>query len=351
MKFGILYIPDYYEERHQSSANYYGEMMEQIMLCEEIGIDGIWFAEHYIGGYAFPSPPIFAAAVAQKTKRVRFGTGVTLLPLTNPVKTAEEYAMLDVLSDGRFDFGVGRGILRSEYDLFGINPDHSQGRYHEALSIIKQAWTTGTVEFSGEYFNIDHTITLPKPIQEPHPPIWAAAVASPESFSWTGEQGYNIMLVPFAYPTFEPLRERIELYREGLSTSGHDLRSKETLGVYQMYVGATDASVRKEAETELSRYLKFFGSLDAPWESSQYAAYGKGLTEIFSRLDYDIMDAGDGIIFGSPERIVERIHNIKEGLNLTYMLLEVNFGGMAHAKVLRSLERFGEDVLPHVQAL
>ena len=141
MKFGVLYIPDYYEERHKSSSHYYGEMLEQIDLCEEIGMDSIWFAEHYVGGYAFPSPPIFAAAVAQRTKRVRFGTAVTLLPLTNPIKTAEEYAMLDVLSDGRLDFGIGRGILRHEYDLFGINPDESQGRYHEALDVILQAWT------------------------------------------------------------------------------------------------------------------------------------------------------------------------------------------------------------------
>lgn len=136
MKFGVLYIPDYYEERHRSSSHYYGEMLEQIDLCEEIGLDSIWFAEHYVGGYAFPSPPIFAAAVAQRTKHVRFGTAVTLLPLTNPIKTAEEYAMLDVLSDGRLDFGIGRGILRHEYDLFGINPDESQGRYHEALDVI-----------------------------------------------------------------------------------------------------------------------------------------------------------------------------------------------------------------------
>ena len=143
MKFGVLYIPDYYEERHKSSSHYYGEILEQIDLCEEIGIDGVWFAEHYVGGYAFPSPPIFAAAAAQRTKRIRFGTGVTLLPLTHPIKTAEEYAMLDVLSGGRLDFGIGRGILRHEYDLFGVNPDHSQGRYHEALDIILQAWTQG----------------------------------------------------------------------------------------------------------------------------------------------------------------------------------------------------------------
>ena len=351
MKFGVLYIPDYYEERHKSSSHYYGEMLEQIDLCEEIGIDGVWFAEHYVGGYAFPSPPIFAAAVAQRTKRIRFGTGVTLLPLTHPIKTAEEYAMLDVLSDGRLDFGIGRGILRHEYDLFGVNPDHSQGRYHEALDIILQAWTQGEVEYAGTHFNIEPVKTLPTPVQQPHPPIWAAAVASPESFIWTGERGYNIMLVPFAYPTFGPLRERVDLYRKTLVDNGHDPDQREVQGVYHMYIAEDDGQARREAETELDRYLKFFAGLDKPWESTQYKAYGKGLGDIFSQLTYDTMDKGDGLIFGSPERCVQRIKNIKEGLGLTYMLLEVNFGGMAQDKILRSLERFAKDVLPHVRNL
>lgn len=351
MKFGILYIPDYYPERHKSSSHYYGEMMEQIQFCEEIGFDGIWFAEHYVGGYAFPSPPIFATAVAQKTKRIRFGTGVTLLPLTNPVKTAEEYAMLDVLSGGRFDFGVGRGILRDEYDLFGINANESQGRYHEALDVILQAWTQDEVNYNGKHFKVDHIKALPKPIQQPHPPIWAAAVASPESFIWTGQRGYNIMLVPFAYPTFGPLRERVDLYHKALVEHGHDPARREMQGTYHLYVAEDDAQARKEAAPELDRYLKFFVALDKPWQSADYKVYGKGLGEFFAGMNYDQMDRGDALIFGSPERCVQRIKNIKQGLGLTYMLFEVNFGGMAHEKVMKSLERFSKYVLPHVQTV
>jgi alkanesulfonate monooxygenase SsuD/methylene tetrahydromethanopterin reductase-like flavin-dependent oxidoreductase (luciferase family) len=349
MKFGILYIPDYYPERHKSSSHYYGEMIEQIQFCEEIGLDGIWFAEHYVGGYAFPSPPIFATAMAQKTKRVRFGTGVSLLPLTNPVKTAEEYAMLDVLSGGRFDFGIGRGILRDEYDLFGINGNESQGRYHEALDIILQAWTQGEVNYDGKYFQIHNVKALPRPVQQPHPPVWGAAVASQESFIWTGERGYNIMLTPFAYPTFAPLRERIDLYRQRLTAHGHDPATREVQGVYHLYVGEDDARVRQEAWPELDRYLKFFVSLDKPWQSTDYQVYGKGLGEIFSQLNYDVMDKGDCFIFGSPERCIQRIKNIQQGLGLTYLLLEVNYGGMTHEKVMQSLERFGKYVLPAVR--
>ena len=215
MKFGVLYIPDYYEERHKSSSHYYGEILEQIDLCEEIGMDSVWFAEHYVGGYAFPSPPIFAAAVAQRTKRVRFGTGVTLLPLTNPIKTAEEYAMLDVLSDGRLDFGIGRGILRREYDLFGINPDDSQGSLPRGARCHPPGLDPGRGHLyrkilqhrSGQNAAQAGSAAPPAP-SGPRP--WRPKSPS----SGTGERGYNIMLVPFAYPTFGPLRERVDLYRQ-----------------------------------------------------------------------------------------------------------------------------------------
>ena len=155
MKFGLLYIPDYDPDRYKTASHYYGEMLEQIQYQEELGFDGVFFAEHYVGGYAFPSPPVFAAAVAQRTKRIRLGTGVTLLPLSNPIRTAEEYAMLDVLSNGRLDFGVGRGVLKAEYELFDIAESESQGRFHESLEIILQAWTQDSVTFNGKYYKIN----------------------------------------------------------------------------------------------------------------------------------------------------------------------------------------------------
>lgn len=151
--------------------------------------------------------------------------------------------------------------------------------------------------------------------------------------------------------TIAPLRERIELYRKTLVENDHDPAPKEVLGVYQMYVGEDDSRVKDEAGGELNRYLRFFGSLDKPWNSADYKAYGKGLTDLFKQLNYDVMDTGDGIIFGSPERVVQRIRNIKAGLGLTYMLLEVNFGAMAYEKVIRSIELFGKHVIPHVRDL
>ena len=115
---------------------------------------------------------------------------MTLLPLNNPIRTAEEYAMLDVLSNGRLDFGIGRGVLKAEYDLFDINESESQGRFHESLEIILQAWTQDSVSYDGTYYKIRDVRALPKPVQQPFPPIWAACAVSPESFTWLGKRGF-----------------------------------------------------------------------------------------------------------------------------------------------------------------
>ncbi|MGE0825910.1 MAG: LLM class flavin-dependent oxidoreductase [Candidatus Binatia bacterium] len=350
MKFGLLYIPDYYPDRHQSASHYYGEMMEQIQYAEELGFDGVFFAEHYIGGYSFPSPPVFATAVAQRTKRIRLGTGVTLLPLNNPIRTAEEYAMLDVLSDGRLDFGVGRGVLKAEYDLFGVNEAESQARFHEALDVIVQAWTQESVSYAGQHFHIHDVLSLPKPVQQPHPPIWAACAFTPESFIWAGQKGFHAMLVPFAYPRHEDLQAKLQLYRSALKEAGHDEATREVLGVYHMYVAEHDQLAHDIAGKHFMQYFRFFGNLDrkGAWQSKDYAEYKGGLTRVMGDVTYEALDKGDCMIFGGPEKCVQRLRRAQADFGLTYPIFEVNFGGFPHDQVMRSLEMFAKHVRPHV---
>lgn len=351
MKFGLLYIPDYYPARHQSATQYYGEMMTQIQYAEELGFDGVFFAEHYIGGYSFPSPPVFATAVAQRTKRIRLGTGVTLLPLNNPIRTAEEYAMLDVLSNGRLDFGVGRGVLKAEYELFGIDEAESQGRFHEALDVILQAWTKESVTHTGKYFTVNDVLSLPKPVQTPHPPIWAACAFTPNSFTWAGERGFHAMLTPFAYPRHEELQAKLELYWAAMKKAGHEAASREVLGVYHMYIADTDAQAHEVAGKHFMQYLRFFGELDrkAAFQSKDYEVYKGGLTKAMGGATYDDMDKADCMIFGSPERCVKRLQRAQKAYRLTYPIFEVNFGGFPHDQVMRSLERFAKEVMPHLR--
>ena len=351
MKFGVLYIPDYYPDRYQSASHYYGEMMEQIQYEEELGFDGVFFAEHYVGGYAFPSPPVFAAAVAQRTKRIRLGTGVTLLPLSNPVRTAEEYAMLDVLSNGRLDLGIGRGVLKAEYELFDVDEAESQGRFHESLEVIIRAWTQDSVSYDGKYYKVREVTALPKPIQQPHPPVWSACAVTPESFTWAGQKGFHPMTIPFAYPKHEDLKAKLDLYWSALKAAGHDPETRDVLGVYHLYVADTDEAAHALARKHFTKYWRFFSGLDqkGSWQSEDYKEYRGGLSKLFGNATYEDLDKGDCIIFGTPERCIQRLKRAAVDYGLTYAVFEVNFGGFPHKETIKSLEMFAKHVMPHLR--
>src|SRR5436189_539208 len=136
MKFGVLYNTDYYPEVHGSASQYYGQILEQVQLEEELGFDAVWFGEHHYSGYSFGSPPVIAMAAAARTKHIRLGTGVSLIPLNHPIRLAEEYAMLDVLSGGRLEYGIGRGFLKIAYSLFDVDEAESHEPYHEGPELI-----------------------------------------------------------------------------------------------------------------------------------------------------------------------------------------------------------------------
>ena len=140
MKFGLCYIPDYHAEHSGSWSDWYEGMIAEVRLAEALGFDSAWFAEHRVPGFAFGSPALFIAACARETKRIRLAASVSLLPLNNPVRTAEDYAMADVLSRGRLDFGVGRGLYKYDYDVANVPMDESRERFNENLTIIRKLW-------------------------------------------------------------------------------------------------------------------------------------------------------------------------------------------------------------------
>lgn len=172
MKFGILYNTDYYPEVHGSASQYYHQILEQVQFEEELGFDAVWFGEHHYSGYSFGSPPVIAMAAAGRTKKIRLGTGVSLIPLNHPIRLAEEYAMLDVLSGGRLEYGIGRGFLKYSHLIFGIDEDENHARYHEGTDIIVKAWTSqGPFSYDGDFWKLQDYTFFPKPLQQPHPPV------------------------------------------------------------------------------------------------------------------------------------------------------------------------------------
>src|SRR5579862_3959209 len=194
MRFGICYNIEYRGNVHKSPSNYYASILEQVDLLEQLGYDTVWFSEHHCGAYSFGNPAVIAAAAAVRTKRIRIGTGVSLLPLQHPIFLAEQYGLLDVLSAGRLEYGIGRGYLMHEYDWFKIPLSESHERYREAAEFVVKAWTgDGTpMNFHGTHFDIEGYTYFPKPVQRPHPPIYASAGTTLDSFRWAGQMGFNL---------------------------------------------------------------------------------------------------------------------------------------------------------------
>ena len=172
------------------------ESFALVNQAEELGVPSVWMAEyHFNPGRVLSSPVTILTAIAARTQRIRVGTAVLLLPLANPVRVAEEIATLDQISDGRVEFGIGRGTFPNVHEGFGVPFAESRGRFEECIEIILKAWTTDTFSFEGEHFNIPELSVNPKPFQTPHPPI-RVGVTSAESFPILGRMGFNILINP-----------------------------------------------------------------------------------------------------------------------------------------------------------
>ena len=175
MRFGMLHL--FENPVHKTEHDIIHEQMELMRAAEETGFDSVWPAEHHFTEYGYcASPALSLAAIASQTKRIRLGTGIVVLPMNHPLRVAEDYAFLDHLSNGRIDLGVGRGYQPLEFQRYGIDQSTTRGQFQEALEVIQQAWTRDTVSFEGEHYRFHEVPVRPKPLQQPCPPIWMAAI-------------------------------------------------------------------------------------------------------------------------------------------------------------------------------
>ena len=179
MKFGVLQFFSW-PERRTSLATVYSRALDRIGIMDRTGYDAVWLAEHHFSSFSVcPSVHMVGTLAAARTRRLRIGTAVSLAPLYHPLRLAEEVALLDQLSGGRVNWGAGRGFARVEFTNFGVPPDESTSRFREAVEIVLRAWTDERLSFAGTHFRFDGVEVLPKPLQQPHPPVWLAASSEP----------------------------------------------------------------------------------------------------------------------------------------------------------------------------
>jgi len=339
MKFGTHTLPTYMPAVDGRLPDFYRCMFEQIIEVEKLGFDQAWVTEHHFGSYggSLPHPPTFLSAVAQMTSRIRLGVAVAVLPLHRPIDLAEQYAMADVISNGRIDFGIGKGSEPVEYRKFGASQDEATQRFHESAEIIRQGWSDEPVNFRGEFYQYENVNILPKPMQRPHPPIWVGATRNEETFRWAGEQGYDLMTIPFVHPSTDALRDLVKIYRDALARSGHDFVGGQVLGKFHIYVSDSFERGMREAAPFMKNYSDIHHQVDP--------------TRKLTERDIGSDMARGFIIVGDPERCSDTIQRWHEESGITTFSGTFHFGGMPQELALKNIRLFAERVMPALKDL
>lgn len=328
----------------QVESRRYEDILAQIELGDKLGFDTVWLGELHFGRSSsiLACPLMVLAAAAQRTRRIRLGTAVSLLPLHSPVKMAEEAATADILSGGRLEFGVGRGTSPIHYTGYNIPIEESRERFEEALTVIREAWTQERFSYHGKYFQAEDLSVVPKPIQKPHPPIRLAA-NSPETFTIAGRLGLPIFASPLINPP-DRLREYVAVHRETLKPG---VQQNIALA-FPVHVAPTREQARRECEPSLKNFFRAAGERLQPLGQTtgqEYATFRDVLARL-ERITYEDVDASMAV-FGDPAHCIERIRAIKEEFHADEFLAYFNQGGLIEpATVRHSMELFAQEVMP-----
>lgn len=352
MKFGLFYQLPCAPE--QSEPLRYQETIEQIVLAEQLGFDIAWLAElHFFKSFSImPSPLMVAVAIAQRTRRIRLGTAVTLLPFHHPLRAAEEAASADLLTGGRLDYGVGRGTIAVHFQGFGMARDESRDRFEEGLEIIVRAWTEERITHKGHFYDIRDIAVLPKPLQKPHPPLRVAA-NSPETAQFAGHKGYDVLVASPINPV-PGFYEHIRIYRKALAAGMHPGHQGNVAALFFVCPQDSRAAARAEAERSLLHYFHTIADQASLGGKSQYEgsyAYLKEIRERAAAMTYETVDETMAV-YGPADRCIARINEVYEQSKIDQLVCWFNAGGkIPHRDVMATMERFAAKVMPAVRSL
>lgn len=378
MDFALFYeIPQPRPWTIESPRTALKNAVDAAVLGDRLGYRSFWLTEHHFLPELSIStaPEVVFATIAAKTERIRLGHGVRLLPnaYNHPIRAAEMAATLDNLCDGRLDFGTGRSATRTELEGFQVNPHETRAQQEEALEFIVRAWTEEEIEFEGKYFRMPSRNVVPKPYQQPHPPLWQAT-ASPEGHTQSGEKGIGLLSFTVGVEP-EILAERIALYRDGLSRAkpvGKYINDR--VGVFTLVHCETDRKAAQDTAREsFVWYVNISGQLVANFTmwleelgtglgSFQYGPYvmvKEAMEEAAAKAETDPEESGwvitledldekGAVLCGDPDRIIE-VAKRYEAAGCEMLMCLVNPYKIPQDKVLESIELIGKHVLPEFQ--
>ena len=341
MKFGCFFQAP--EADGQSHTERYTEMFELITLADDLGFDVAWLAELHFGG-AFSllaNPLILIPTIAHRTKRIRIGTAVTLLPLQHPLSCAEQAATADVLSGGRLEFGVGRGSIPSQFHGFRIDVSENRARFDECLEIIRLAWTRDRFSYRGAFYEIEEIAVVPRPAQRPHPPI-RVAVHSAESFAHIAGTGLPIYSGTTTTP-LPQLREYMALYRERLAAAGHAWQPEQMALMLPIYLGDREA-MRPGVHKYYRNLQAIFSAI--PDSYAEHLPRLKTIEEHVADLPFEKFCRDQGV-FGDTAEVIDRLQAARDDFGLSQIICWFDQGNMLPRKeVERTMRHFAEKVMP-----
>ncbi len=340
MEFG------WYHEFHrqvegQSDADAFEQGLQQVEAADRWGLDVFWLAEiHQQARRSVLSAPLnVASAIAARTQRIKIGTAVQVLPLTHPLRLAEESATVDQISRGRLILGAGRSGNPRSYRAYGVPYEESRERFFETLDILKRAWTDDTFSYQGKFHSFDNARAVPRPYQQPHPPIRIAG-ASEDTFPVLGKLGYPLF-VSVRSATLSGLAPDLKAYRDAYQAAGHPGRGQVYLRL-SLHVGETDARALEEGEPSI---MAGYRSLTTRLEGSPNRRRQAELEEIRTITYEEVLR--DKVIVGGPERVTDRLLQLRDELGIDGILVELNFGSAIPAEMMmRSLRLLCEKVMP-----
>ncbi len=324
MKVGVLQFFSW-PGRRGDLKGVYDRAMERIRTMDQNGYDAVWIAEHHFSTYSVcPSINMMGTHVAAHTKNLRIGTGVSLAAFYNPLRLAEEVALLDVLSGGRVNWGAGSAFDPTEFRAFGIDPKDKYPRFRENVDIVLNAWKSDKLTYHGEFHQYEDIEVLPKPLQDPIP-VWMAA-SSPPAIAWAAEKGFTIMMDP--HSSIEEIAKKRQTYDGLLRENGFEAEGRDIPVARLLAIAPTDEQARRVAES------------GAQWTTGSYVKNPLSAQKAEGEVDPIERYVNEVILWGCPERVADLLIEYEEDKQLNYLLCAPLSN--------QTFELFNDEVLPRL---
>ena len=345
MDFGLFYLMQ--RDDQWSERAVYASGLEQMLAAEALGYSSVWIAEHHFNDYGLcPVPPVLAAFLAARTRTLRLGMGVSLLPLHHPVDLAEQLAVLDVVSDGRLDVGIGRGGTLQDYQTFQSDREDSRARVEEGIALIQKSWGGEPFDFEGRFHSAERLHVRPRPVQRPHPPLYIAANSedSVHSAARLGLPTLSSFFVPI-----EELQRRHQLYREeslAIGRAEEEITALENRawGMRVVHVAPDHAEALRAVEGPFMGYQRKMSVLRSDATGGTVpGSFNRSLLRLRTFREY--LDDGWALI-GTPAEVREGLQNYLDATGYQHVLLLMALPGLDTSLALRSMRLFAEQVAP-----